>query len=147
MFFVLHPQFSRQQVSASWEFLLGREKTSLLYFFTRDAIDPELNYNKNRKKTPGKCRQNRRKIWKKSFCERRTNFTVEKSENLVTRTENFGFRIDATLNEKWSSSQHRRLSSSSRRILGFFITFSPQTMPTRVVVGEPRLSSSEKEAG
>lgn len=51
MFLVLHPKFSRQQVSASWEFLLGREKTSLLYCFIRDAIDPELKYNKNRKKS------------------------------------------------------------------------------------------------
>lgn len=45
MFRVLHPEFSRQQLSASWDFLLGRKKTSLLYFFIQDAIDLKLKYN------------------------------------------------------------------------------------------------------
>lgn len=136
MFLVLHPKFSRQQVSASWEFLLWREKTSLLYCFIRDAIDPELKYNKNRKKSQETADKIGEKSEIKVSARGERTLRLKKSENLLTRTENFGFRIDATLGEKWSSSQHRRLPSANFRL--FHYIFSADNAATRRGVG-PRL--------
>lgn len=129
MFHVLHPKFPRQQLSASRDFLLGREKTSLLYFFIRDAIDPELKYNKNRKKS-----------------QEIADKIGEKSERKSLREANelYGWEIgkssDANRKFRFSNRCHARevqvntdFFHTSRRILGFFITFSAQTMPTRVV--------------